>query len=74
MKVSISLPDDDVALLDELARSPDYESRSAVVQHAVAMLRQARLGEQYAQAWADWEISDDAAGWESTVADGMNAP
>ena len=39
MKVSVSLPDDDVEFLDAYARSQGIESRSAVVHKAVRLLR-----------------------------------
>lgn len=66
MKVSVSLPADDVAFLDEFAVNHD-ESRSAALQRAVRLLRHRDLGDQYEAAWA----SDDAADWDTTVADGL---
>lgn len=72
MKISVSLPDEDVEFLDSYARAQGYESRSAVVHTAVRMLRSAKLGDAYADAWLEWEESDDAELWEKTAADGLS--
>ncbi len=71
MKVSVSLPNEDVEFLDEYARSQGYGSRSAVVHAAVRMLRSAKLGDAYEQAWTEWFSSGDADLWEHTVGDGL---
>ncbi|MGQ0850035.1 MAG: ribbon-helix-helix domain-containing protein, partial [Actinomycetota bacterium] len=39
MKLSVSLPDEDVEFLDQYAQTQGYESRSAVVHKAVRLLR-----------------------------------
>ena len=44
MKVSVSLPDDDVKFLDQYAKQEGYASRSAVLHRAVRLLRASRLG------------------------------
>jgi hypothetical protein len=72
MKLSVSLPADDVAILDEFARRQGLSSRSAALHHAVGMLRLTELEQDYEAAWAEWESSGDQASWEATVADGMN--
>lgn len=71
MKLSISVSEDDVALLDEYARAAGLASRSAAVQHAIRLLRQVDLEDDYAAAWADWESSGERAAWETTVGDGV---
>jgi Arc/MetJ-type ribon-helix-helix transcriptional regulator len=71
MKVSVSLPEEDVEFLDSYARAQGIGSRSAVVHQAVRLLRAAQLGDAYEQAWASWASSDDAATWDSAVADGL---
>jgi Arc/MetJ-type ribon-helix-helix transcriptional regulator len=71
MKISVSLPDEDVEFLDDYARSQGFESRSAVVHAAVRMLRSAKLGDAYADAWLEWEKSEDAALWDKTTSDGL---
>jgi Arc/MetJ-type ribon-helix-helix transcriptional regulator len=71
MKVSISLPDDDVEYLDAYAEREGFASRSAVLHKAVRLLRASELGSAYEDAWADWAASDDGLLWESTTADGL---
>lgn len=66
MKISASLPEDDVAFLDQFA-SDHEESRSAALHRAVELLRHRDLGDQYEAAWA----SDDAVEWDAAVADGL---
>lgn len=72
MKVSVSLPDEDLEFLDQYVQQSGLESRSAAVQKAVRLLRTAELGAAYAAAWEEWDASGDAALWESTVADGLD--
>jgi Arc/MetJ-type ribon-helix-helix transcriptional regulator len=43
MKVSVSLPEEDVAFLDARAHAQGYGSRSAVVHEAVRLLRASEL-------------------------------
>lgn len=71
MKISVSLPDEDIDFLDEYARSLGVRSRSAVIQRAVRMLRAAELGPAYAEAWEEWQASGDADLWDSVAADGI---
>ena len=71
MKVSVSLPDEDVEFLDQYARSQGYESRSAVVHRAVRLLQTADLGKGYVAAWEEWSNSETGDEWETTVADGL---
>ncbi len=71
MKLSISLSDDDVAVLDEYVRATGLRSRSAAVQHAVHLLREADLEQDYIAAWEEWECSEDRSAWEGTVGDGL---
>jgi Arc/MetJ-type ribon-helix-helix transcriptional regulator len=71
MKVSVSLPDDDVEYLDAYARDHGIESRSAVVQQAVRLLRASELGPAYEGAWTEWSRGDDAELWEVATGDGL---
>jgi Arc/MetJ-type ribon-helix-helix transcriptional regulator len=71
MKVSVSLPDEDVDFLDTYAESQGFASRSAVVHKAVRLLRASELGPAYEDAWAEWS-NEDAEAWESTASDGLN--
>jgi Arc/MetJ-type ribon-helix-helix transcriptional regulator len=72
MKVSVSLPDDDVEFLDSYADSKGIGSRSAVLHKAVRLLRASELGTAYEEAWASWSANDDGALWESTTGDGLS--
>jgi Arc/MetJ-type ribon-helix-helix transcriptional regulator len=71
VKVSISLPEEDVEFLDSYARAQGIESRSAALHKAVGLLRAAQLGNAYEEAWGSWASSGDAAAWENVVADGL---
>ena len=71
MKVSVSLPQDDIEFLDKETRAGRYPSRSAAVKAAVTVLRQAAITDSYAEAWDEWEQSGDDVLWESVVADGL---
>lgn len=71
MKLSVSLPAEDVAVLDEFVRSRGLPSRSSALQHAVRMLRLPDLEQDYDTAWREWEASDDHAAWTATSADGI---
>ena len=71
MKLSVSLPEEDVAILDEFARAAGLPSRSAAVHHAVRMLRLPELEHDYEAAWQESEASGDQAAWDATAADGI---
>jgi Arc/MetJ-type ribon-helix-helix transcriptional regulator len=71
MKVSVSLPEDDIDFLDQYAKKEGYESRSAVVHKAVRLLRASGLGAAYEEAWREWAASSEDELWESTSADGL---
>lgn len=73
MKLSVSLSEADVELIDEHARSVGLRSRSAVLHVAIGLLRRTELEQDYAEAWADWEASDSPQLWETTVGDGLTA-
>jgi Arc/MetJ-type ribon-helix-helix transcriptional regulator len=72
MKVSVSLPDDDVRFLDEYADERGFSSRSAAMHRAVELLRASSLEGAYEEAWSDWEASDDALVWDTSAGDGLN--
>lgn len=71
MKVSVSLPYDDVAYLDTYAREQGLESRSAAVHKAVRLLRASELGAAYEQAWAEWSAAGEAEPWDTATSDGL---
>lgn len=71
MKLSVSLPDDDVDFLDRYVAEYGIASRSAAVQAAVRLLRNAGLSAAYEDAWNDWDQSADDELWSDTVGDGV---
>lgn len=73
MKVSVSLPDEDLEFLDQYTKDAGLESRSAALQKAVRLLRTAELSTAYAAAWEEFDPKGDAALWETTVGDGIEA-
>ncbi|GGL35545.1 ribbon-helix-helix protein, CopG family [Planomonospora parontospora] len=70
MELSVSLPEEDVAFLDEYIDQTGTASRSAALHAAIALLRTAKLEEEYDFAFSEWEGSEDAALWEATAGDG----
>ena len=72
MKLSISLPERDVELLDEYVRMRRVKSRSAAVQRAVDLLRAMDLADDYADAWAEWQAGDDKTAWDRSTHDGLS--
>jgi Arc/MetJ-type ribon-helix-helix transcriptional regulator len=67
VKLSISLPDEDLAFLDEL----NADSRSAAVHAAINVARSLRLADDYAAAFDEWVDSGEAEVWEPVVGDGL---
>ena len=72
MKVSVSLPDEDVEFLDAYATSQGIPSRSAALHKAVRLLRASELGPDYEAAWTEWSRGDDEQLWENTASDGLS--
>lgn len=73
MKVSVSLPGDDVEFLDAYAAEQGLESRSAAVHRAIRLLRTAELAGPYKSAWDEWVAAGDAQSWEPTSGDGIGS-
>jgi Arc/MetJ-type ribon-helix-helix transcriptional regulator len=71
VKVSVSLPDEDVEFLDAYAHEQGISSRSAVLHKAVRLLRAVELSADYEAAWQDWSTSEDDKLWSAPVADGV---
>jgi Arc/MetJ-type ribon-helix-helix transcriptional regulator len=72
MKVSVSLPEEDVAFLDAYAQTEGIESRSAAVHKAVGLLRVSELGNAYEDAFRSWEDDADGEAWDAAIADGLD--
>ncbi len=71
MKVSVSLPDEDVEFLDAYAAEQGFDSRSAVLHKAVRLLKALELGDAYESAWREWQTTGEADVWETVAADGI---
>jgi len=69
MKVSVSVPDEDVEFLDNYATTHRIPSRSAAVQRAIRLLRASELTDSYAAAFTEWSDDPDDAAWDATAAD-----
>jgi Arc/MetJ-type ribon-helix-helix transcriptional regulator len=69
MKVSVSLPEEDVEFLDSYVKDHAVGSRSAVLHEAVDLLRAAQLAGAYEDAWASWASSDDSEAGDAAIAD-----
>ncbi|MGA9147592.1 MAG: ribbon-helix-helix domain-containing protein [Candidatus Nanopelagicales bacterium] len=72
MKVSVSLPDEDVEFLDTYAATSRMTSRSAVLHKAVRLLKAQELSNDYESAWDEWSESDDEQRWDNALADGLD--
>ena len=71
MKLSVSLSDEDIAVLDAYIKRTGLPSRSAGLQRAVQLLRYPDLENDYAEAWAQWSADEYAPAWETTAGDGV---
>ena len=71
MKLSVSLSDEDVEVLDRYVERVGLPSRSAGVQRAIRMLRYPTLEDDYDEAWAEWTSAGDEEAWEKAGGDGL---
>lgn len=71
MKISASLPDEDVAFVDEYCAANRRGSRSAVLHEAISLLRQQGLEDDYEAAYQEFVDSGDAAFWDAFSGDGI---
>jgi Arc/MetJ-type ribon-helix-helix transcriptional regulator len=71
MKISMSLPEEDVAFLDAYATEKGLPSRSAALHRAVRLLRATGLEAVYQSAWAEWSEEDQQL-WDPTASDGVH--
>ena len=71
MKISMSLPDEDVTFLDAYVIEKGLPSRSAALHKAVRLLRATGLGAAYESAWAEWS-DDDQQLWDQVAQDGLH--
>jgi hypothetical protein len=71
MKLSVSLSERDVEVLDGYVQRAGLPSRSAGVQRAVRMLAYPTLEDDYDNAWAQWSAAAQDEVWENTAGDGL---
>ena len=71
MKLSVSLSDEDVEVLDTYVERAGLPSRSAGVQRAVRMLRYPTLEDDYGDAWAEWSSAGEGDAWQTVAGDGL---
>lgn len=70
MKISVSIPDEDLATLDAYAETHRLPSRSAAVQRAIRLLRRPELVLDYVAAFEEWS-DEEAELWETVTGDGL---
>lgn len=71
MKISVSVSEQEIALLDHYVASAGLKSRSAALQHAIRLLRHSELEDDYAAAFGEWDAAGDKTGWDKTTVDGL---
>jgi Arc/MetJ-type ribon-helix-helix transcriptional regulator len=72
MKLSVSLTDEDVEVLDAYVQRAGLRSRSAAIQRAISMLRYPTLEQDYSDAWAEWSDAGEDTTWEHSIGDGLS--
>ncbi|MEI7888533.1 MAG: ribbon-helix-helix domain-containing protein [Actinomycetes bacterium] len=70
MKISMSLPEEDVTFLDTYAEAQGLPSRSAALHKAVRLLRASGLGSAYEAAWSEWGDENEQL-WDTSTSDGL---
>jgi Arc/MetJ-type ribon-helix-helix transcriptional regulator len=71
MKLSVSVSEADLAVLDSYVERTGLPSRSAGVQRAIRMLRFPTLEDDYSQAWDEWSESGEDDVWDEATGDGL---
>lgn len=71
MKLSVSLPSEDVEFIDAYATAHASTSRSAVIHEAIHALRLMDLRDAYRSALDEWATGEDAELWDATTGDGL---
>jgi len=69
MKLSVTLSDEDIAVLDADVESVGLPSRSAGLQLGIRMLRHRALEDGYAQARDEWSAAGEDEIWEGVIGD-----
>ena len=69
MKLSVSIPDEDVEFLDNYTKAHQIGSRSAALHRAIRLLRASELGDAYAAAFTEWADNSANDAWDNSVVD-----
>ena len=69
MKVSVSIPVEDVEFLDNYTKIHQIASRSAALHRAIRLLRASELTDAYAEAFAEWANDPANDAWDIANAD-----
>lgn len=70
MKLSVSLPEEVVAFVDDYVERTGEPSRSSAIQRAISLLRAAELEDEYVSAFDEVDRVETEA-WERASADGL---
>ena len=71
MKLSLSLTEEDVAVLDRYILLSGAPSRSAAVRAAIQRLRDTEIEDAYVEAFAEWADDPDSKLWDAVADDGL---
>ena len=69
MKVSVSVPDEDIEFLDKYAKTHRVAYRSAALQHAIRLLRASELTDSYTAAFTEWADDPASDAWDTAGVD-----
>lgn len=67
MKLSVSLPAEDVEFVDSYVERTGEPSRSSAIHRAIELLRADELEDEYACAFDEWDEPE----WDRAAADGL---
>lgn len=70
-KLSISVDPSLAQFIDRYQAGNNVSTKSEVIERALKLLQKAELQREYAEAYAEWEHTGEAALWETTVGDGL---
>ena len=70
-RFSISVSRDIAQFVEAYQQKNDVKSRSEVIERGLKLLREKELQQAYYEAGQEWLVSEDAALWENTSADGL---
>lgn len=71
IKISISLADETLEVLDRYIAREHVSSRSAAIQLAIARLASSNLSQEYAQAFEEWGETEEETLWNQTTGDAL---